>query len=59
VTPSTYLNRKRTLAAQRLIRGSAWTMIGIAEHVGFGSRTSLFRHLKTLGGPAPRELRGT
>jgi AraC family transcriptional regulator len=59
VTPSTYLNRKRALAARRLIRGSSWTMIDIAEHVGFGSRTSLFRHLKALGGPAPRELRGT
>ena len=23
-----------------------WTMTMIAEHVGFGSRTSLFRHLK-------------
>lgn len=57
VTPSTYLNRKRTLAAQRLIRQSAWTMIEIAEYVGFGSRTSLFRHLKAFGGVAPRELR--
>jgi AraC family transcriptional regulator len=58
VTPSVYLNRKRTLAAQRLIRHSTWTMIEIAEHVGFGSRTSLFRHLKAFGGVPPRELRG-
>lgn len=58
VTPSMYLNRKRTLAAQRLIRQSAWTMIEIAEYVGFGSRTSLFRHLKAFDGAAPRELRG-
>jgi AraC family transcriptional regulator len=59
VTPSVYLNRKRTLAAQRLIRQSAWTLIEIAEYVGFGSRTSLFRHLKAFGGVAPRELRAT
>ncbi len=58
VTPSMYLNRKRTLAAQRLIRRSSMTMIEIAEYVGFGSRTSLFRHLKAEAGIAPRELRG-
>jgi AraC family transcriptional regulator len=58
VTPSVYLNHKRTLAAERLIRQSDWTMIEIAEHVGFGSRASLFRHLKASGGVAPRELRG-
>jgi len=58
ITPSVYLNRKRSLAAQRLIRRSTWTMIEIAEHVGFGSRTSLFRHLKAFGGVPPRELRG-
>jgi AraC family transcriptional regulator len=56
VTPSMYLNRKRTVAAQRLIRQSAWTMIEIAEFVGFGSRTSLFRHLKAFEGAVPREL---
>jgi len=58
VTPSVYLNHKRTSAAERLIRQSNWTMIEIAEQVGFGSRASLFRHLKASGGVAPRELRG-
>ncbi len=57
MTPSAYLNHKRALAAERLIRASSWTMIEIAEYVGFGSRASLFRHLKALG-MAPRELRG-
>ncbi len=58
MTPSVYLNHKRASAAERLIRQSDWTMIEIAEHVGFGSRASLFRHLKASGGVAPRELRG-
>jgi transcriptional regulator GlxA family with amidase domain len=42
--------------ALTFIRRSAWTMIEIAEYVGFGSRTSLFRHLKAFGGVAPRQL---
>jgi AraC family transcriptional regulator len=58
VTPSVYLNRKRTSAAQRLIGQSSMTMVDIADYVGFGSRTSLFRHLKAQHGAAPRELRG-
>jgi AraC-like DNA-binding protein len=29
----------------------------IAEHVGFGSRTSLYRHLRAHYGVKPRELR--
>jgi AraC family transcriptional regulator len=58
MTPSVYLNHKRASAAERLIRQSDWTMIEIAEHVGFGSRASLFRHLKASGKVAPRELRG-
>lgn len=57
MTPSTLLNRKRTLEAQRLIRRSRRTMTEIAVDVGFGSRTSLFRHLKAFGGVAPSELR--
>jgi len=46
VTPSTYLNRKRTGAAVRLISEAKWTLTEIAELVGFGSRTTLFRHLR-------------
>ena len=46
VTPSTYLSRKRTGAAVRLISEAKWTLTEIAELVGFGSRTTLFRHLR-------------
>lgn len=53
MTPSTYLNRKRTCAALRLIRESKWTLTQIAELVGFGSRTTLYRQLR-----AARELGG-
>jgi AraC-like DNA-binding protein len=48
VTPSAYLKRKRAAAAARLVRESGWTMAEIAEHVGFGSRTTLFRHLRDV-----------
>ena len=46
VTPSTYLSRKRTGTAVRLISEAKWTLTEIAELVGFGSRTTLFRHLR-------------
>jgi AraC family transcriptional regulator len=46
ITPSALLNRKRTAEALRLIRRTELTMAEIAANVGFGSRTSLFRHLK-------------
>jgi AraC-like DNA-binding protein len=58
VSPSAYLNRRRVMAARHLMRRSKWTLIEIAEHVGFGSRTSLFRQLKAhaprLEGPDER-----
>ena len=53
ITPSTYLNRKRISAALRLIHESQWTLTQIAESVGFGSRTTLYRQLR-----AARELPG-
>jgi AraC family transcriptional regulator len=53
ITPSTYLNRKRTCAALRLIRESKWTLTQVAELVGFGNRSTLYRQLR-----AARELRG-
>ena len=49
VTPSTYLARKRIRAALRLLRESRWTLTEIAELVGFGSRSTLFRHLRASG----------
>jgi AraC family transcriptional regulator len=56
VTPSAYLNGKRTGAAVRLIRESRWTMTEIALDVGFGNRTTLFRHLKKCRELRPNEL---
>jgi AraC family transcriptional regulator len=57
ISPSDYVNRKRAMAALRLLRESNWTMNAVADHVGFGSRASLYRHLKAHYGVAPRELR--
>jgi AraC family transcriptional regulator len=59
ISPSDYLIRKRAMVALRLLRESNWTMDAVAEHVGFGSRTSLYRHLKAHYGVEPRELRST
>jgi AraC family transcriptional regulator len=57
MTPSHFLNRKRTQMAVRLIRSTRWTLTEIAEHVGFGSRTTLFRGLKTHAGVPVGDLR--
>jgi AraC-like DNA-binding protein len=57
ISPSDYINRKRAMVALRLLRESTWTMSAVAEHVGFGSRTSLYRHLRAHYGVEPRELR--
>jgi AraC family transcriptional regulator len=57
ISPSDYINRKRAMVALRLLRESDWTMSAVAEHVGFGSRTSLYRHMKAHYGVEPRELR--
>ena len=46
MSPSDFLNRKRTRAAARLIENTSWTMEAVAAYVGFGSRTTLFRHLR-------------
>lgn len=51
ITPSTYLNRKRTAVALRLLRDSSWTLTEVADLVGFGNRTTLFRHLRACGRP--------
>ena len=56
ISPSNYLNRKRTTAALRLLQESHWTLNAVADHVGFGSRTSLYRHLKAHYGGVPRDM---
>ena len=57
VSPSEYLSRKRSAAALRLLKQSNWNMNMIAAHVGFGSRTSMYRHLRAHYDAEPRELR--
>jgi AraC family transcriptional regulator len=57
LSPSEYLSRKRSAAALRLLQDSHWSMNEIAEQVGFGSRTSMYRHLRMHYGVEPRELR--
>lgn len=57
VSPSEYLSRKRSVAALRLLQESDWSMNEIAEHVGFGSRTSMYRHLRARYSMEPRQLR--
>lgn len=57
MTPSVYLSRKRTAAAVRLIRELTWSLMDIAEHVGFGSRTTLFRRLRAHTGIPAGALR--
>jgi AraC family transcriptional regulator len=54
ITPSVYLGRKRTAAALRLVAESRWTLTEVAELVGFGSRATLFRHLRAGGHHPPR-----
>jgi transcriptional regulator GlxA family with amidase domain len=54
LTPSAYLNRKRVRAALRLMKDSSWSLTRIAYHVGFGSRTTLYRHLRAAGSPQGR-----
>jgi AraC-like DNA-binding protein len=57
ITPLTYLNRKRTAAALRLLAQSKWTLTEVAALVGFGSRTTLFRHLRASAHrPLERQL---
>jgi transcriptional regulator GlxA family with amidase domain len=51
------LSRKRSAAALRLLQQSDWSMNMIAEQVGFGSRTSMYRHLRAHYGVEPRSLR--
>lgn len=58
LSPAVYVNRKRAAAALRLLQESDWTMAAIAEQVGFGSRSSLFRHLRAEYSVVPQRLRG-
>lgn len=50
VTPSVYLNRYRTGVAARLLATTSLSHTAIAHDVGFGSRTTLYRHLRGANG---------
>jgi AraC-like DNA-binding protein len=58
ISPNEFLNRKRTQVALRLLQESDWTMDAVAENSGFGSRTGLYRHLKSHYGTLPRRRGG-
>jgi AraC-like DNA-binding protein len=58
MSPSEFLNRKRTRAAARLMPEISWTMEEVAAYVGFGSRTTLFRHLREANIPAAGVIKG-
>ena len=57
VTPAQFIARKRCAAALSLLRKTSWSMTDIATHVGFGSRSTLFRKLKSAYGLSPDEIR--
>lgn len=57
VTPHEYLQRKRTTVAARLLRGTDLAVENIVKHVGFDSRSTLFRALRRFHGVTPRECR--
>jgi AraC-like DNA-binding protein len=52
VTPSVYLNRYRTGVAARLLATTSLSHTAIAHSVGFGSRTTLYRHLRVANATA-------
>lgn len=52
VTPSVYLNRYRTGVAARLLASTSLSHTAIAHSVGFGSRTTLYRHLRVANATA-------
>lgn len=57
VTPHEYLQRKRAVAAMRLLRQSSAGVEEIVRMVGFDSRSTLFRALRRFHGVTPRECR--
>jgi AraC-like DNA-binding protein len=57
VTPHAYLRRKRLAVARRLIEHTDLGLAEVADMVGFGSRSALFRQLRQQFGAAGRALR--
>jgi AraC family transcriptional regulator len=58
-TPTSYLNEKRMQVAQRLLLDRERPLEVIAAELGFQSRTTLFRHMKSALGAAPSHFRHT
>lgn len=56
-TPHAYLRRKRLTAARRLIEHSDLCLAEVADLVGFGSRSAMFRQLRQQFGVAGQALR--
>lgn len=57
LTPFSYLNRRRVRAAEHLLEASDLPIDEVAARVGFGSRATLFRHMRRTRGAAPRAIR--
>jgi AraC-like DNA-binding protein len=57
VTPNVFLNERRLQAAERLLRGSKYSLDEVASRVGFQSRTTLFRQMKRSRGVSPTQMR--
>jgi AraC-like DNA-binding protein len=57
VTPNAFLNERRLQAAERLLRGSKYSLDEVASRVGLQSRTTLFRQMKRSRGVSPTEVR--
>jgi AraC family transcriptional regulator len=55
ITPSAYLNQKRVNTARRLIATTRSTVTEIAEQVGFGNRSTLYRQMRARHGMSPAE----
>ena len=58
LTPSVYLNTQRTRVAARMLQTTSLTHSVVAQHVGFGARTTLCRHLREHCRAAPSETIG-
>ena len=58
LTPYAFVLRKRANVASRLIASTSMSFDEIAQHVGFTTRSSLFRQMRRWLQQSPRELRG-
>jgi AraC-like DNA-binding protein len=57
ITPHAYLRRKRLAVARRLIERTDLGLAEVADRVGFGSRSAMFRQLRQRFGIAGRAIR--